>query len=208
MDIIAVANLKGGVGKTTIAVNLACRLNATVIDADAQASAMNYAAQDELTAPVVAKPLDDARGAGAWVAAVMALDAVVIIIDCPPQVGAATEAAVGIADLVLIPCTPSVADMLATASAIELVHRGRAARRDKGPKALMVPSRVDRRTAAGRELPDALKSFNEPVAQPIRQLSAFADAFGAGVGVHDFARGGSADIDMRALARKVRGMLK
>lgn len=63
-----------------------------------------------------------------------------MIIDCPPHIGPATLAAVGIADMVLIPVTPSGADLVATDSALAMVHDAQAARRDNGPSAeTMIP---------------------------------------------------------------------
>ncbi len=60
---IAVANLKGGTGKTTIALNLASALAArpsvTVVDADIQGTAAAYAKAGGL--PVIAGQADDPR---------------------------------------------------------------------------------------------------------------------------------------------------
>ncbi len=198
MTVTVIANLKGGVGKTTLAINLACQLKATVIDADSQGSASAYG--DGLPVAVIALPLDNERGAGRWVERVLHLGNVVI--DCPPNIGSVTNAAMGIADIVLIPCGPSMADIRATVAAIELVRQAREARA-RGPACLLVPSRVDMRTAAGRELAGALKALGEPVAPVVRQRVAFVDAWSAGQRVGDYARGSDAHQDIEALAKAI-----
>ncbi len=62
VSIIAVVNLKGGVGKSTIAVNLACELagrqSVVVVDADSQATATDWARRGDLPARVEDLPLD------------------------------------------------------------------------------------------------------------------------------------------------------
>lgn len=212
VTILAVANLKGGGGKTTIAVNLASalagRAAVTVVDADAQGTATAYAAQGELPVPVLSLPLDAEQAAGRWINRVLGIDADLVIIDCPPHVGAATESAVAIADLVLIPVIPSAADLMATTAALELVRRATEARKDGGPQYMLVPSRVDRRTAAGREIQRALKRLGGTVAPPIGQRTAFVDAFGAGYWIGDYAPNSKAEAEIAALARVVRRALR
>jgi len=203
MAIIAVANLKGGVGKSTIAVNLAHVLGAALVDADAQATAARWGAAVDIH-PL---PLDAERDAGTWARRVLALDARFVVIDCPPHVGAATRAAIGVADLVLIPVAPSGADLIATATAIDLVREARE-RRGTGPGCLLVPSRVDGRTAAGREVEGALKQFGEPVGPTVRQRAAFVDAFGAMLAISDYAPRSDAAADIKALAGAVRRKVK
>ena len=70
-SIIAVANLKGGTGKTTVAVNIAAalagRTMVSVVDADAQGTATAYAEPGNLPIEVLPLPLDDERGAGRWI---------------------------------------------------------------------------------------------------------------------------------------------
>lgn len=205
---IAVANLKGGCGKSCIALNLACELatksTVVLVDADSQGTSAHYAAAGQLPITCEHLPLEDDRQAKGWIQRVLGFKADVVVIDCPPHTGAVSKAAIGVSDLVLIPSTPSAADLLATASAVELVHTARAARRDGGPKALMVPSRVDTRTRAGQEIAAALERFGEPVGPAIHQRAAFVDAFSAGQWIGDYAPTSSARADIAALATAVR----
>ena len=86
-----------------------------------------------LPVSVEAVPLEGGRDAGRWIQRVMAIDAGLVVVDCPPHLSHATEAAVGVADLVIIPVTPSGADLVATASAVQLIVQARGARKDSGP---------------------------------------------------------------------------
>ena len=177
------AALKGGVGKSTLAVNLACALPGPVVlvDADSQGTATAWAAAGELPVEVLAMPLEDTRHAPAWIRNVLLSAATtMMVIDGPAHLRAATEAAIGVSDLVVIPCSASGADLVATARALELVQAARAD--GAGPRCLLVPSRVDFRTSAGQELAGALKKLGEPVGPPVRQLAAHVDAFSAGHG--------------------------
>jgi len=137
VSIIAVVNLKGGVGKSTIAVNLACELaiqqSVVVVDADSQATATDWARRGDLPARVETLPLDADSQVCSWVEKVLTIQADHVVIDCPPHIGPATLAAVGIADMVLIPVTPSGADLVATDSALAVVHDAQATRKDNGP---------------------------------------------------------------------------
>ena len=207
-SIIAIMNLKGGVGKSTIAVNLACELagnqSVVVVDADSQATAADWARRGDLPVRVEALPFDAETPVGPWVETVLTLQANHVIIDCPPHIGPATLAAAGIADIVLVPVTPSGADLVATDSALALVHDAQVARKDNGPLCLLVPSKVDRRTSAGRELAAALERFGEPVGPEIGQRAALVDAFGVGLWIGQYAPRNPARGEFRDLATAVK----
>jgi len=209
---IAIANLKGGVGKTTIAVNLGSALAGkqlvALVDADPQGAALGYAASAALPIDILDMPVANARSTGRWIDRVLSIEADVVVIDCPPQIGTVTESAVAVADVVLVPVAPSAADFLATAGALELIDRVRAARKGDDLICLLVPSRIDRRTVAGRDAERALKQFGESVAPPIGQRQAFVDAFGAGEWIGDYAPRSPATAEIEALARTVRRALR
>lgn len=208
VSIIAVVNLKGGVGKSTIAVNLACELagrqSVVVVDADSQATATDWARRGDLPARVETLPLDAESRVGPWVERVLTLQTDHVVIDCPPHIGPATLAATGIADMVLVPVTPSGADLVVTDSALALVHDAQAARKDGGPLCLLVPSKVDRRTAVGRELAAALERFDEPVGPEIGQRAALVDAFAVGAWIGQYAPHNAARGQFRDLATAVK----
>jgi len=211
--IVSIANLKGGVGKSTIAYNLASALagpksRVHLIDADAQGTCAHLLDNGDLPIDGAAMPIEDDSDVRHWIGRVLAVDADVVVIDCPPHLSNAAEAAMGLADLVVIPVGPSTAEVNATAKALALVHIARRRRVGGAPKVLMVPSRVDRRTAIGRDIDGLLKGLGEPVAPGIRQLLAFAEAYGAGRWIGRYAPGSDAHADVKALTGRVRRALR
>ena len=203
--LLTVASLTGGTGKSTIAGNLARIFAVPVVDADAQGTASAYGAPGGLPIEVMSLPLERERDAARWISKVLAIGDSVI--DCPPHLRTVTEAAVVLADLVVIPCTASAADLMATAGAVELVAQAREARQDNGPGCLIVPSRIDRRTSAGREIEGALKQFGEKVGPAIGQRTVFVDAFAAGQWVGEYARRSKAAAEVAALSRAIKRLL-
>ncbi|HUK08084.1 MAG TPA: ParA family protein [Stellaceae bacterium] len=209
--IAAVANLKGGTGKSTIAVNLACELAVggaavALVDADEQGTATYWVGRGEY--PVTLKPAAPGADPGVWAADIAALASEIVVIDAPPQIGGTTRAIIDIAHVVLIPALASTADIMATGKALALVRAARDRREDKGPKVLLVPSRVDRRTASGKEIEAVLHEFGEPVAPMVRQRTAFVDSFSAGCWIGAYARNSDAHSDIQALAAVVKRMLR
>ena len=213
--IVTVANLKGGTGKSTLAVNLACALatggrRVVVIDADAQGTTTHWLNSGELPVTGDSLPVENERDVERWTARVLAHQdtADLVVIDAPPHLSAATHAALLVADLVLIPVSAGGPDVLATGKVLELVREVRAARDDHGPAALLVPSRIDRRTLAGAEIEGALKPFGEPIGPAVCQRTAFVDAFTAGAWVGAYAPHSTAAAEIAALASAVKRRIR
>lgn len=204
-DIIAVGNLKGGTGKTTIAVNLACALNAYLVDADAgQNSAAVWLEKGNL--PIKGESLPLGSSLEAWVRQVAGIKHRPLVLDLPPALGEVTTAALFIADLFLVPITPSGIDLQATIPTLEMLRRVRERRRERdgSPHCVLVPSKVDARTANGRDLPAVLKGFRKMVGPEISQRVAFVDSFSEGQWVGDYAPGSQAHQEIMTLARRAR----
>jgi chromosome partitioning protein len=104
--------------------------------------------------------------------------------------------------------TASGIDLVATQAAMGLIARARSARRSGGPSCLIVPSKIDRRTDAGRQIEQQLRLFGEPVGPSVHQRTAFADAFGAGQWIGDYAPQSAAHYDISLLAIAVKRILR
>jgi chromosome partitioning protein len=213
MPIIAVAGRKGGIGKSTIAGNLAAEFAATkrsvrVLDADPQHSMVAWAAQgDGILAGIVEKV---EGGAGVLRARVRQAekDADIVLIDTPPGAPEIVYEAALAADLMLLPCGPSPLDLFALKDVLSLALKARAERRSKKPRIRFVPSKVLMSTNLGRELASSLSKMGKKVLPAIGQRIVVAESIASGLTVAEFAPNSVAHEEFRELAKAVDKVLK
>ena len=213
MAVIAVAGRKGGVGKSTIAGNLAAEFAAThrsvlLLDADPQHSLVAWAAQgDGVLARVVEKVEDAGQTLRAHVRKAEK-DADVVVIDTPPGAPEIAYEAALAADLMLLPCGPSPLDLFALKETLSLSLKARAERRSKKPRIRFVPSKILATTNLGRGLASSLKDMGKKVLPAIGQRVVVAEAVSSGLTVAEYAPGSPAHEEFRELAKAVQKVLK
>ena len=215
MKIISVLNLKGGCGKTTIALNLAAALaeqgrRALVVDLDPQASALRWASQApdtsgpgcHLRRDVVGRPVE--RGAARFkdklLEAGKRLGAAVAVLDCPPELRDPALVAALLADVVLIPGTPSPLDLWAAEAAVATAREARKERGGRLPRISLIPSKLISGTVLAREIATTLEGLGEAVSPPIHQRVALVEATVAGQTIGGYAPGSPAHLEFQALA--------
>jgi chromosome partitioning protein len=142
-----------------------------------------------------------------WLKEVFKISQRPLVIDLPSNLGPNTAAALAVADLAVMPVTPSPADIRATQKALVLLRESRRRRRDGRPRCLLVPAKVDLRTRAGRELAELLAELEEPVGPRLSQRTAHVEAYAAGRWVGDQAPGSAAHEEIMALAGAVQEAL-
>ncbi len=201
MPVLAFLNQKGGVGKTTLATNIATALSqkgkkVLFIDADQQGSALDWSAarKGELLFPVVGLPKDSLH---------RELPALVApydwaIIDGPPRVYNVAKSAIAAADVVVIPVQPSPYDVWAAKEIVDLISEVRVIKASLN--AVFAVNRKIVGTAIGRDVADALASYPVPVLKAsISQRVGFAESAAAGQTVLETDPNGSAAQEVRAM---------
>lgn len=206
---ITVAHLKGGAGKTTIAVSIAGELrrrnqDVALVDSDPQRSASHWAELGNLDFPVHEVSLEDISVSN-WAAEVKRIEANFVVIDTPPN-ARYIGASLAVADILLVPCTPSGLDLEATEQMMSIVESVRT-RRPSPLGVILVPNRVDRRTLEGLQLETELRRFGEDVGPPIGSRSAFVRAFATGRSIAESVPDQAADLEIRELCDRVEKML-
>ena len=158
-SVVAIANTKGGVGKSTLAGNLAWALatetgrRVLLVDADPQASVTKWfdLAMGEL--PLDRTQLTTARVLQQQVPRLrQSYD--LIIVDCPPMQTDVTAAAVTQADLGLIPVLPSPLDVLAYSELVPLLRQAQGV--NPALTLRFVINQLAPRTALAREVHETL----------------------------------------------------
>jgi chromosome partitioning protein len=200
--ILGVLSQKGGVGKTTLAINLAAvfaksGLRTLLVDADPQGSSLAWSSARELEPlfPVVgmAKPtlhrdLPE-----------IAKDYDMVVLDGAPRVNDLGRSAIMASDLVLIPVQPSPYDVWAAAETVQLIRE--AAVFKENLKAAFAINRKIVNTAIGRDVQAALEPFELPVLSThLCQRVLYAESAAQGLAVVEVAPNGEAAKELAALA--------
>ena len=203
--IIGVLNQKGGVGKTTLSVNIAAALahggsRVLLIDADPQGSALDWSAarEGEPLFSVVGLPRASVHKEIAQVG--RGYDH--IIIDGPPRVTDLARSAIMASDLVLIPVQPSPYDIWAADEVVKLIQEASVYKENL--KSVFVVNRKISNTAIGRDVGEALASYPIPVlASTVTQRVIYAEAAAQGKAVFEIDAEGPAKAEIAALVAEL-----
>lgn len=184
MRIISFLNSKGGVGKTTLCVNLADDFyqrgkSVLVVDADPQGSVRDWreARGEQETFDIIAA---DRKQTLLQLQSTLILKKYdYVLIDTPGKLTDLTSTAITLSDLCLLPVQPSAYDLWSTQSVIELVK----IRQEINPKlkAALIINRAIPNTLVCKEALAELNKCEMPVLkQVISQRVAYAHAVSEG----------------------------
>jgi chromosome partitioning protein len=202
--IISFLNQKGGVGKSTLALNTAACLarrghRILLIDADPQQTAAQWATLRQETPFTIASL---ARAKMARDAMTLAADYTHTIIDGPARGQDIAHSVVIASDLVIVPIEPGGPSVWAAAETIDAIHNGRAIK-DTLQAAFLV-SRKHRNTVIGREAKQYAADEGIPVLRTeIHNYVAFAEALTVGSTIFEWARKGGAAKEIDRLAKEL-----
>jgi chromosome partitioning protein len=195
MKTIAIISQKGGSGKTTIAAHLAVcaelnSKNTVVLDLDPQGSTAAWKASRNKETPDVMTVQPEQLGALLLKAEEIGTD--LVIVDTAPHSNRAAATAAQFADLVLIPCRPSVLDINAIQSTLDILKLTKT-------EIAIVINAVPTHGLREQEARDALKGLAPVAPVALYNRVAYFDAMNDGRSVEEYDPRGKAAEEIRAL---------
>ena len=203
--IISFQNQKGGVGKTTVSINVAAALALTglrvlIVDSDPQGSVRDWASVREDTPPFHVIGMDRPTIHRDLPAMTENYDH--IIIDAPPRVSELARSAILASDCVVIPVQPSPYDVWAAKEIVAIINE--AAVFKENIKSVFVINRKITNTAIGREVKDALQVYNLPVLDAqVCQRVLFAESAATGKTIFEVDPLSQAAMEIQTLTNEI-----
>jgi chromosome partitioning protein len=189
--VLSVINLKGGVGKTTIATNLAVAFalngkKVVLLDTDkGQNSSELWGAARSVSLGIPVKSVMVETNLSKVVESEKQ-NFDVVIIDGTPTLSTLAQKTILVSDLVIIPVQPSIYDLRAYEKFLTLYNECKAAKKELGKTvvAFAVMNRTNTTTILAKEIQDALMSYNVPLLDTkLTNRIAYADSATIGQGV-------------------------
>ena len=202
--IISFLNQKGGVGKTTLAINFAAYLakkkkKTLLIDADKQSSATTWASfRDTKDFEIV--QLHETNMASKIMELAEGYDFTVI--DGPPHAEEIARSCIASSDHIIVPIEPSNLAAWASNLTIKQIREAQSYKEDL--KCSFVISRKIGRTVIGREIRSMVEDYGIPVLKTeIEQRVAFAESLTMGKTIFDWNDKSEAAKEISKLAKEI-----
>lgn len=210
--IIAVANQKGGVGKSTVSMLLAgtwgrAGYKVLVVDSDPQGTATQWGStSDETIFPASVISL---AGMGSKLHREVQKHVGnydMVVIDCPPSVELQSQSALLIADIAIIPLPPSPPVLWGSLGIKLLIEKAMAVNPEL--RGFILLNKV-KKTALSRDIQELLTGFGLPVLKnQLKELIAYEEASAVGCTVQELGSGSKVAIGMvEAVATEILGLL-
>lgn len=196
--VIALAQQKGGVGKSTLAIHMGCEIarrghRVAIVDLDPQGTVTKWQSRRSTPWPIVI-PTTVAK-LSETLAGLQGND--FIVLDLPGRRGPDVTAGLRAADLILVPARPLDIDIEASGETIATAQRLR-----KRYAFVMTAAPFGGRRAT--DFIGMIRQRGLPVISAIiQERFAYPDAINAGLGVNEYAPKGAANIEMSLFTTEV-----
>lgn len=208
MKIIAILNQKGGVGKTTLSTNIACKLHldgekVLLVDSDPQGSARDWHSSGDNDVPVIAmdrptidKDIVKVGSQFDW-----------IVIDGAPQLSNMAISSIKCASLVIVPVQPSPYDIWASSDLVDVIKQRRMLNDDQ-PKAYFCISRKIANTTLSKEVEEALQGYELPTLKSsTSQRIIYAKSAAEGKSVFEMNQSNEAIVEITNIVNEIKDII-